>query len=115
MFVKDDRVYIYYSATNTRHGSGDWGSPGIGLATLPADRFVALRQQIADVAGVVETPLLKPAGNMLLVNADVDERGLQVELLNDAGQVISGFDHDSCRLIAQDDLRYRVQWESRGK
>jgi len=115
MFVKDDRVYIYYSATNTRHGSGDWGSPGIGLATLRADRFVALRQQIADVAGVVETPLLKAAGNELLVNADVDGRCLLVELLNDGGRVIAGFDRDCCRLVAQDDLRYRVQWESRGK
>ncbi|MEX2172537.1 MAG: C45 family autoproteolytic acyltransferase/hydrolase [Pirellulales bacterium] len=115
MLVKDDVVYIYYSASDNRHGSGSWGVAGIGLATLPADRFVALQREDSDAGGVLETRLLEVSGNSLLVNASAEETDLQVELLDDAGQVIPGFDRDSSRLITHDKLRFRVVWERDGK
>ncbi|MBP90782.1 MAG: hypothetical protein CMJ64_29405 [Planctomycetaceae bacterium] len=115
MFVKDDLVYIYYSASDTRHGSGSWGSPGIGLATLPADRFVGLRQRNASAAGVLETRLLEFSGTSLLVNADAQAADLQVELLDRRGEVLAGFDRTCSRLIAHDKLRHRVVWETDGK
>ena len=37
----DDRLWFYYSGTEHRHGQGA-GRTGIGLATLPAERLVAL-------------------------------------------------------------------------
>jgi hypothetical protein len=115
MFVKDNLVYIYYSATDTRHGSGRWGSPGIGLATLPADRFVALRQRDKNEPGVLQTRLLEFSGTSLLVNADLQGADLQVEVLDRRGEVLAGFDRDCSRLIAHDQLRYRVVWETDGK
>ena len=110
MFVKDDVVYIYYSSTNTRHGSGDWGKPGIGLATLPADRFVALRQRDSNSEAVLQTPPLRFDGSALLVNAQVQPGELQIELLDKDGQVLAGFDRDACHLTKHDKLRLRVSW-----
>lgn len=115
MLVKDDVVHIYYSASDQRHGTKGWGVAGIGLATLPADRFVALRQTDSGAAGVLQTSLLELAGDSLLVNADVRETDLQVELLDKTGDVVPGFDRHSSRLIAHDKLRFRVVWQRDGK
>ena len=112
MFVKDNIVYIYYSGTTTRHGSGNWGRPSIGLATLPEDRFVALRPKKTTHAGILETHLLRFSGKQLLVNTDIDEYGLKVELLDSKGGVIPGFDRTHCKLIVHDKLRYRVVWNN---
>jgi len=112
MFLKDDLVHIYYSGTNTRHGTGDWGRPGIGLATLPADRFVALRPIKTDTEGILKTQPLRFSGNNLLVNAEVGQNDLKVELLDAKGKVLDGFDRKHCRLVSHDKLRYRVVWQS---
>ena len=110
MFVKDNRIYIYYSGTDTRHGSGNWGSPSIGLATLPEDRFMALCPDKSTRAGILETRPLLLSGKQLLVNADINGNSLQVELLNAKGGVIESFDRSRSRLIIHDELRYRVVW-----
>ena len=115
MFIKDDVVHIYYSASDTRHGSGSWGTPGVGLATLPADRFVALRLRNPAEVGVLETPLLKFSGTTLLVNAKVEEADLHVELLDSTGAVMQGFGRSNSRLVTHDTLRYRVVWDSHGE
>jgi isopenicillin-N N-acyltransferase-like protein len=115
MVVKDDVVHIYYSASDTRHGSGSWGTAGIGLATLPADRFVALRQQDDGATGELQTRLIEFSGDTLLINADVDGSDLQVELLDKSGQVLAGFDRHRSRLIRHDKLRYRVVWGAEGQ
>jgi predicted choloylglycine hydrolase len=110
MFVKDDQVYIYYSASETRHGSGSWGKPGIGLATLPADRFVALRQKEDKNAGILETPLLQLPKGQLLINANLNGGSLQVELLDAKGKGIPGFERSNSKLAKHDNLRYKVDW-----
>ncbi|MEX2306823.1 MAG: C45 family autoproteolytic acyltransferase/hydrolase [Pirellulales bacterium] len=115
MLVKDDVVHIYYSAADTRHGSESWGTAGIGLATLPADRFVALRQQDASAVGELQTRLLEFSGDTLLVNAEGREADFQVELVDKAGQVLPGFGRQTSRLIAHDKLRYRVVWDANGQ
>jgi len=110
LVVKDDLVYIYYTGSDTRHGIS-YGNVGIGLATLPADRFVALTPEDPTEEGILETVLLTTRGHDLLVNAGIDPGELLVEVLAENGTVMAGFDRDHCRLSVQDSLRYRVFWQ----
>ena len=111
LVLKDDQIYIYYTGSDTRHGE-DWGTVGIGLATLPADRFVALTLQDESTEGVLETRLLHMAGKNLIVNAEISENDLQAVLLNEKGKVIPGFDRNCSHLTQQDALRYRITWST---
>jgi hypothetical protein len=110
MFRRDGKVWIYYTGVGTRHGEG-WGEMGIGLATLPEDRFVGLRVRDGESSGVIETRVLSFQGDELIVNADIDADELAVELVDAEGNVIPGAKEDASRLIRHDPLRYRVVWE----
>ena len=110
ILVKDDEVRIYYTGVDTRHGEG-WGTMGIGLATLPADRFVSLRQWDPALEGILDTCLMDFTGSRLLVNAEVGDGDLQVEALDDDGTPIPGFERHRSRLVRHDRLRHRVAWQ----
>jgi len=119
MARKDDTVYIFYGGFARKHGEGGEGKPHrcqIGVATLPADRFVALRPESADREGVLQTKVFTASGRELLINAELaDKADLKVELLDERGGVLSGFDQSHSRLTAADKLRYRVVWGPAGE
>ncbi len=110
VFRRDGKVWIYYTGVSTRHGEG-WGEMGIGLATLPEDRFVGLRVREGATNGVLETHCLSFEGNELVINADVAANGLTVELVDAEGNVIPGAAHGASHLIRHDALRHRVVWD----
>ncbi len=135
MLVKDDLVYIYYYGTSMRWGEESWrGNPpasgeaaskaelvdtrsriyGIGLATLPADRFVSLRPENWAANGVLETHPLQFSGRNLLVNANLSVGKMQVEVLDKDGKVLPGFAAEQSELTVNDPLRYRVTWKADG-
>ncbi|MBN1555181.1 MAG: hypothetical protein JXA11_10585 [Phycisphaerae bacterium] len=109
MFVKDDKVHLYYSGKDSLHGDG-WSNVAIGLATLPADRFVAVEPAGND-AGVLQTKPMTSKGTNLVVNAKVPSDGaLRVELVDAKGNSLSGFAAAACRLNKRDSLRFDVVW-----
>jgi len=119
LLVRDQKVHLYYTGKNLQHGEKRLfpdrslkSTFGIGLATLPADRFVALRPGDAGSEAMLQTKPLTSAGNELLVNADVAASDLRVELLDSKGAVLEGFAADASRAIRHDPLRYRVRWIS---
>ncbi|HUT73800.1 MAG TPA: hypothetical protein VM221_03060 [Armatimonadota bacterium] len=114
LVVKDDRVHVYYTGRSARHGV-QGGATGIGLATLPAERFVALRPAGAGGGGIIETPLLRFPGEDLLVNAEIEPGNLQVELYDGSGRVRRGCEGNQSQLTPHDALRYRVWWQADGK
>ena len=111
---KGDTLYIYYSGFLRKHGQkgGETRTDRvqIGLATLPADRFVALRQVRADRPGVLPTRSMTFEGGDLLVNADAGPGDLQVEVLDAKGRAMAGFERGQSRLVRRDRLRYEVVW-----
>jgi hypothetical protein len=109
MFRRDGKIWIYYTGVGTRHGEG-WGEMGIGLATLPEDRFVGSRVRDGESSGVIETRVLSFEGDELIVNAEVEADGLAVELVDAENEVVAGAERDKSRLIQHDPLRYRVVW-----
>ena len=123
MAVKDDTIYIYYHGMQYGMGRRNPIYPGKGkpaqgelggicLATLPADRFVAMRPVKTDSTGELLTKSLRLPGGELLLNADAEDGDLQVELLDGKGRVLGGFEGDKSRLMKQDRLRHRVVWQS---
>lgn len=117
MVVKDDQVYIYYTGSNLIHGErrrvqNVQPKCGIGLATLPADRFAALQPTSGDVEGIVQTHPLRIHGRRLLVNAQVGPNDLQVEVCTAEGCVIPGFERNRCRLTPHDKLRHEANWQT---
>ena len=50
------------------------------------------------------------SGKELIVNADVNDNGLKVELVDPNGNVLPGFGRDQSNLIYFNELRYRVAW-----
>ncbi|MBI2432144.1 MAG: hypothetical protein HYV26_04670 [Candidatus Hydrogenedentes bacterium] len=113
MIVKDGAVRIYYTGVSTRHGEG-WGSMGIGLATLPEDRFVAVTAADPAQPAVIETRPITFSGNTLLLNAETKERGVLVEVLGADGAPLPGFAQTHCILTPHDNLRHRVTWQEGG-
>ena len=160
MFLKDDMVYLYYFGTLLRWGEGGWVNGrlrfggvggealavehetigprqfGIGLATLPADRFVSLRPRNWMAEGVLETKPFTFSGSDLLVNAEISQKGfpaqarnsrgeivdvdlgmglLQAEILNLDGKPLPGFTAAESIAERHDKLRYRIRWQTAGQ
>ena len=109
-FCRDGRVQFYYTGTDSRHGEG-LGEIGIGLATLPEDRFVAVCQDNPAEAAELETPPLELPEGELLVNFEGE--GLAVGLSDGKGNPISGFEAGSSRMEPRDQIRWTVRWGSR--
>lgn len=128
-FVKDDRVWIYYfgmpfvhgenrknhvgigALASTRHFGAAELYKGLGLATLPADRFVALHPASYTLEGVLDTKPFIVAGNRLLVNADLPHGRMEVALLDAKGDEVPGFERASSALTVCDPLRHEVVWK----
>jgi hypothetical protein len=105
-----DRMLFYYSGWKKEHGAKD-NEAGIGLATLPLDRFVSLEPKAK--LGSLTTKLLQIVGERLYVNVDAKHGELRVEVLNADGKPMAGYSADSCQSITSDELRAEVKW--RGK
>lgn len=105
----DDKLWLYYSGTDVRHGEGS-GNSGIGLATLPADRIAGLTQQQSTQPGELEVSLPPRATNLRL-NAELRAPAdLTVELLDEHGAVVDGYACDCSELRRVDALRWDVTW-----
>ncbi|MSU23273.1 MAG: hypothetical protein EXS32_05545 [Opitutus sp.] len=84
---------------------------GIGLATLPRDRFAGVRP-LEKIGHVTLKPRALRAGATLTVNANAAGGALRVELLNERGYRLPGFTKDDAVPITTDGLRHRVVWKT---
>lgn len=88
-----DELRIYYGGRTHRHppyAGADGGRPGcggIGLASVPRDRFVGL-QATFDTGRVVTKPL-RLAGTALHLNAKCDFGHISIEAMDAGGRVIA--------------------------
>jgi hypothetical protein len=120
-----DVIYIYYLGSPVGQGRRQTAGPaptarhpagGMCLATLPADRFVALVPATAACAGVVRTRPLTTKGGRLLLNAALsDANDIEVEVLAANGDQLPEFSRQASRLLVHDPLRYHVVWEGGGR
>ena len=108
----DDEFRFYYGG-----GSGGATSQniyevdsGIGLATMPRDRFASLRPR-DKVAQITTKPVELGRATQLTVNADASRGAILVELLDANGHRLRGFTKDDAVKITGDSLAHAVRWK----
>lgn len=111
VILADELRFYYGGYSEGATGADDTQlTTGVGLATLPRDRFVALcpRQTIGQVT-------LKPIAihdyQAISLNANAQGGVVQVELLDNEGRRIPGFDRAHAVPITSNHLRHPVEWE----
>lgn len=108
--VYNDEIWIYYTAITTGHGGKlPEKRITIGRIAWPLDRFGAL--DAGQESGMVETVLLEPVGNRLVVNADASKGHLRVEVLDKDGKTLPGYSSEDCIAVKSDELRHVVKWK----
>lgn len=122
--VLDDEIRFYYGAYNQSPIGGvkaGIGS-GVGMASIPRDRFaglrpvarseqVTLRKPLENVGQVTLKPFDLKGCSEITLNADAGQGSIRVELLNEDGYRMRGFTREDAVPIQGDSLRHKVGWK----
>lgn len=102
-----DEVWMYTGVWDGDHGLA-FRDCAIIISKWRRDGFASLD---TGSNGVITTKkLLMEGGKRLVLNADASEGQILVELLNSAGNPISGFTKDDCDPINTDSVSHTVSW-----
>lgn len=109
--ILDDEMRFYYGGySEGATGADDYSlTTGIGLATLPRDRLVALCPQ-QQSGQVTLKPIDLAACHALTLNANAAQGVIRVELLDGEGRRLPGFTRADALPITGDQLRHPVAW-----
>ena len=129
--IKDDQLWIYYPGFDNLHNAPALDHYGkIGLARLRLDGFCSLD---STSQGYVQTKPLRFRGNSFSINAVVrsmvgdgedpnptweglftnapgGQGSIRIEIQDEGGQAISGYEASSCKPLQGDGIRQRVTW-----
>jgi hypothetical protein len=127
--ILDDEIRFYYGAANmvplmkgVKSLPGELS--GVGLATIPRDRFAGIKPVESSEQTTLKKPLknigqitLKPLDlkgvNAITLNADASNGAVRVEVLNEDGYRMRGFTKDDAKPITGDNLRHAVEWKGK--
>jgi hypothetical protein len=113
LVVDGDEVRIYYAGFPERYSVG---RTSIGLATLPLDRFVAMKSARLGREGIIELKPVRYADGDVVLNADASKGGrIEAEVLDFDGNVIAGFERTAFAAIEDDRLRHALRWRNGGR
>lgn len=113
VYHKDQMLFYYASSDRPRGTSKREGIYSIGLATLPRDRFQALRPRAINEEGFLETKPLTFTDGDLTINADAHQGEITAELCDFNGQVIEGFSAAECTAVTRDDQASLIRWNGK--
>ncbi|HJN16065.1 MAG TPA: hypothetical protein QGH10_11260 [Armatimonadota bacterium] len=107
----EDEFRFYYGAYGHPWNSEDPKQiSGVGLATMPRDRFAGVRP--TERSGQITLRGIDLGGiDALSINADASQGSVRVEALNADGYRMPGFTKDDAIPIEGDDLRHAAAWE----
>jgi len=125
--VLENEIRFYYGAYSSgATGGTDYEfSSGIGLATMPLDRFAGLKplaqsnqptlkHLLENIGQVTLKPITMGPSSSIEINADASAGELRVELLDANGKRVRDFSYDDALPITGDSLRHSVRWKSAG-
>jgi hypothetical protein len=110
----DDEFRFYYGGYSQGATGADDGYhiSGIGLATMPRDRFAGVRP-VEKVGQVTLKPMDLTGIKGMTINADAANGAVRVELLDAHCRRVRGFTRDDAEPIVGDGLRHAVRWNGK--
>ena len=121
-----DEIRFYYGAYSQGATGADDTKPmsGIGLFTIPRDRFAGLRpvalsnqptlrKALHHIGQVTMKPISLPDYGAITLNADASKGEIRVELLDAKGYRIKGYTKEDAEVITGDSLRHSLSWKER--
>jgi hypothetical protein len=127
--VLEDEIRFYYGAANIAPLDGVQSEPGqrsgVGMASIPLDRFaglrpvdkseqLTLRKPLKNIGQVTLKPLDLQGCTAITLNADASNGSIRVELLNEEGYRMRGYASEDSAVIEGNSLRHQVTWQDRG-
>ncbi len=125
--ILDDEIRFYYGAYSLgATGADDTDqASGVGLFTIPRDRFAGLRpvavsaqptlrRPLRHVGQITMKPLDLPGYGAITLNANAPDGEIRVELLDAEGYRVEGYTKDDAHPIKGDAFRHPVVWKERG-
>jgi hypothetical protein len=110
VFLEDEFRFYYGGYAEGATGGDDITfQTGVGLATMPRDRFAGL-QPIDRIAQITLKPLDLTGCRGVTLNADASVGSVRVEVLNADGRRLVGFAAEDAVPITGDGLRHPVRW-----
>jgi len=125
--VLDDEIRFYYGGYNTARTGADKApqseKSGVGLATIPLDRFGGVRplaeskqptlgsRPVENIGQVTFKPLDLKGVKQITINANATKGAVQVELLNEQGYRVRGYAKLDATPLEGDSLRHQVSWK----
>lgn len=110
-----DELWVYYNGYGERHYDAhrpgyrlEPERSGLGLATLPRDRFVEVA---AAGEGVAETRFLRVIPEEVTINAQAHGGTIQVEVTTPFGRAIAGLSREQCDPFRGDALDHKITWQ----
>ena len=124
--VLDDEIRFYYGgyAGGATGADNLTGASGVGVATIPRDRFAGVRPVERSDQATLKTPAehvgqvtLKAVelskDSKITINADARDGAVRVELLDAEMRRVRGFSRDDATVIRGDSLRHAVTWNEK--
>lgn len=126
--ILDDEIRFYYGAYNQSPVGGVKSAPGersgVGMASIPRDRFAGLRPLARSDQSTLRKPLenigqvtLKPRSlahcREILVNAATAAGSIRAELLTEDGYRVRGYSQEDSVPFEGDSLRHPLAWDNR--
>jgi hypothetical protein len=113
VLLEDEFRFFYGGYAEGATGGDDITfKTGVGMATMPRDRFAAVYPQ-GDVGQVTLRALDLSGCREITLNADAMEGRIEVEVLNADGYRVRGFAREDALPITGDGLRLPVRWRER--
>lgn len=113
-------TYFYYGAyaawnadVDKKFCTSQATCSGVGIASMPVDRFVALQPLNAKYPAQVTTkPLLLSPSSCLTANVDARSGSVRVELLTTSGYRVHGYEAANATAITSNNVAAVVKWNS---
>ena len=125
--VLENEIRFYYGAYRQGATGGDgYNVPtGIGIATMPRDRFAGLqplarseqptlKKPLENIGQVTLKPLTLGPSSSIELNANASAGEIRVEILDADGKRVRGFSYDEAVPIKGDSLKHAARWKSGG-